>query len=647
MPHSSSDESSPLMSILLPGHTHEVRRQATFRLWLLNLAFAAVLGANYLWHVPDLAGVEGPKMWAFALPALISMAMMLTIGPGALFWLGARFVKSARALGWIQCAFWTVFQVLLFADTRIFNMFGYHFNGQVLNLVYVRGSEDAIHLGWQVWTSVTVGLGTVVFFQLWNWKRALSRAEALRAVGGRPALARPWVVWGLVLLPAVLLEKTLYARADLTRDRQITHLARIFPLYARLPMEDLASTLGVDVEMPPRVELDGFELDYPHALPAIAPDGPRPNVLILVIDCFRKDRLTPEHTPNLARFAEHARRFEDHVSAGNSTRFGIFSMMYGLHGSYWFSMLSSKRSPIMIDTLAELGYEFGVFGSASMAYPELRSTVWSSIEEHVFDEFDAPEAWRRDELAADAMIEWLVGMADDDAPFFGFLLFDSPHQTYSHPPDKTPFTPSAPELDYMSMTRNEGPESHELELVINRYNNAVYHVDDVAGRILEALEASPRLDNTLVVITGDHGEEFRECGFFGHTSAFTPEQVGVPFLMRGPGVEPGTETRPTSHIDFAPTLLEMLGANPAGRDSWCLGENLFDPPTERRRVMSGWNELGVWTPEGILRVPMSLFEFNVQLFDYRWRLVTNDTEALKNESETLERLGAECNRFLR
>ncbi len=631
------------MKPLQNQHVLTVRREATFRLWLLNLVFAVVLGANYLWHVPD---VEGIKMWLFALPALVSSAMMLTIVPWAVFWFASRFVSSTRTLGWLQCAFWTCFQVALFADTRVFNMFGYHFNSQVLNLMFVRGSEDAIHLGWQVYTSIGVGLATVIGFQLWNWRRAVRRAELLRVAGDKPVLARPWIVWGLVLLPAVFLEKSIYAQAELTRDRQITHLARIFPLYARLPVEDLASQFGVDVERPPQIEIEGFELDYPHALPAVAPDGPRPNVIVLMIDCLRADRLTSEYTPNLTRFAASSRVFEDHVSGGNSTRFGIFSMMYGLYGSYWFSVLNDERSPVLIDTLDELGYEFGIFGSASMDYPEMRATVWSGIDDDVHDDFGKGEPWQRDELAADAVIEWLDSIEDDDEPFFGFMLFDSPHQTYSFPPDQTPFTPYAPELDYMSMTQNEGPESDMLEAVENRYNNAVWHVDTVAGRVLTALEKSPRFANTVVVITGDHGEEFRECGFFGHTSAFTPEQVRVPFVMRGPGIEPGSETRPTSHLDFAPTVLEMLGANPAGRESWSLGENMFSPPTDRRRVVSAWNELGVWTPEGILRVPLSLFEFNVQLFDYRWQLVLDDRQALENEAETLERLGAECSRFL-
>ena len=622
-----------------------VRRQAAFRLWMANLVVAAIVGVNYLAHVSQ---VDSLKTWLFALLALVSTALALTLIPGLLFMGLAHLWRSTRGLGLCQAFVWSVFQGLLFADTRIYNIFRYHFNGQVLNLVYTRGSEDAIHLGWQVWTTIGVGLVAALALQLWYWRRMLERSMHAVRRSGRERVLRPAMYWAAVLLPAVFVEKTIYAHSGLTRDRQITHLARIFPLYPRLPMDGLAETvLGVEMPRAPKVELGSLALDYPHARPAVDPEGARPNVLVLVVDCLRRDRLDPEYMPNASRWASDSRRFENHLSGGNSTRFGLFSMLYGLHGSYWFPFLNQRRGPVLIDTLAELDYEFGIFGSASMNYPELRDTIWAGIPDDVHDTFPSREAWERDGEAADALIEWLTERAESDAPFFGFLLLDSPHQTYSHPPGLTPFTPSSPDLDYLEMTKNDGPEPDELEAVRNRYNNAVFYSDQVVGRILEAVDASGLSDDTIVVLTGDHGEEFREHGFFGHTSAYTLEQVAVPFLMKGPGIEAGSETRPTSHLDFAPTLLELMGANPAGRDQWTLGANLFDPPLERRRVIGGWNELGVWTPDGILRVPLSLFEFDIELYDYDWRHQPDDASVLAGEAETLEALGAACNRFLR
>ncbi len=622
-----------------------IRRRASFTLWLVNFGLGLIVGGNYLVHVPD---VDSAKPWLFAISALVSSVLTLTILPGALFYVASHWVRSSQLLGVMQGAFWTMFQMLLFADTRIYNVFRYHFNGQVLNLMYTRGSEDAVHLGWNVWSTVLFIILGFTLLETLVWRKALSRARAHFEHGAPTPLLRPALIWS-VLLPTIFIEKTIYAQADLARDNQITHLARLFPLYARVPMEDFASKmLGVNLGIPAPPELDGIDLAYPGAIPVLSESGPRPNVLILAIDCWRQDMLSPLETPRIHAWSQAAvRSFEDHASGGNSTRYGIFSMLYGLYGSYWLPVLKQQHSPVVIDVLLEEGYEFGIFGSASMDYPELRDTVWSSVREDVRDDFPSPEPWRRDELAADAFIEWLDARENSDEPFFGFLLLDSPHQTYSYPPDKEPFQPSAPELDYVTITRNEGPPDELLQAVFNRYRNAIHHADDVAGRILEHFANSPLYENTLIIVTGDHGEEFRECGFFGHTSAFTPPQILVPMLVRGPGFEAGVETRPTTHLDIPATLLEQMGALPSVRKHWSLGGNLLSPDADRKRVISGWNELGLWTPEGIIRVPLSLMEFDVELYDYRWNVKHDDLSVLQAESKALEQLGADCHRFLK
>src|SRR5262249_39351385 len=142
-------------------------------------------------------------------------------------------------------------------------------------------------------------------------------------------------------------------------------------------------------------------------------------------------------------------------------------------------------------------------------------------------------------------------------PFFCFALLDSPHQTYDWPRDETKFTPYVDAVDYLKMSRR--PADADVAAVRNSYKNAVYFADGVAASMIETLKRHGIDDRTLVVVTGDHGEEFFENGFYGHTSNFTREQVHVTFVMSGPGIARGVETRPTSHVDLVTTLLEMLG----------------------------------------------------------------------------------------
>lgn len=620
-----------------------VRRNAAGRLWLYNVAVGCIVGTNYLSFVPgDL------KAWVFALTALVSTVVFLTLLPGGLVTLVAHLVGRPRLLGLLQAAVWTVFLLFLFIDTRLYNTFRYHWNGQIVNLLYTRGSEDAIQLGWQVWVAISLGLASMGAIQHFLWARALAFAvEDDRASWPGRRLLRPAVIWLAVLMPAVFVEKTLYAQAELSRDQQVKWLSRLFPMYPALPVEDVASSLGVEIDARPKVELSGVSLRYPLVRPEIDPAGPRPNILLLVVDCLRYDMVDPAVAPHMNAFAQGARVFEDHISGGNSTRFGVLSMIYGLHGSYWAPILEERVSPVLVDSLLDQGYEMGVFSTASQNYPELRSTAWSRIEDCVHDDFPSVESWRRDVESSGALVDWLGDQARDGGPFFGFLLLDSAHQPYSHPDDELPFQPSAPEIDYLKMTRNEGPDPDTLVRVYNRYRNAVHHADACVGRVLEALDDSGLARDTIVIVTGDHGEEFRECGFYGHTSAYTAPQVHVPFLMRGPGVEPGIETRPTSHLDIPATLLELLGADPTARAGYTLGGNLFAPLPDRRRAIGGWNELGLWVEDAIVRVPLSGYAFDIEVYDRGWHLIANDHAILQREDGALQALAEECNRFLR
>ena len=83
---------------------------------------------------------------------------------------------------------------------------------------------------------------------------------------------------------------------------------------------------------------------------------PKPlNVLMIVVDSWRYDMLQPDVTPNIWKFAGGSWVFNQHNSAGNCTRFGIFSLFYGLYGTYWHSFLAEQRGPVLIKELKKTG----------------------------------------------------------------------------------------------------------------------------------------------------------------------------------------------------------------------------------------------------------------------------------------------------
>jgi membrane-anchored protein YejM (alkaline phosphatase superfamily) len=618
------------------------RRRAAFSLWLANLALGVGIGTVYLGNLPD---GWTTRTLVFVCLALISSVATLSLIPGAIAWGVVRWVPRAHTGGLIQAIVGSLFLCLLYADTVVFRILGYHFNSAVLNVMFTSGSEDAVHLGALLWVKAVVVFSLVAGVQYALWRSSYVRALRRDPLATTPAWTRPAVVATGVLMSVLFIEKSIYAAADFELDHQVNSATQLLPIYPRLHVSQILpegmSSLH-STSAPVEIEKPGEPLDYPHAVPQLDPQGARPNVLILVIDSWRDDCFTPEITPRLYEHSKGARIFENHLSGGNGTRFGVFSMLYGLHGSYWFSFLAEKRSPVLLDVLADAGYERRVFSSASMAFPEFRETAWTDILECVHDDYTGLDALQRDHQVADSVSEW-VATRDDETPFFGFILLDAAHQPYCA--KDGPFQPAARDLDYIELRNSDDPLL--IERMFNKYKNSLLACDEASGRILDQLEAQGLLEDTIVIVTSDHGEEFQEHGFWGHTSNFTLEQVAVPLYVKGPGFAAGVESRPTSHLDLPATLLETLGADPAVRDQWTLGESLLAPLESRDRSVAGWEHLGLHTDSGIFRVRMGgTHGFDVEVFELDWTLAADQSGAWAAEVDALGRLARESRRFL-
>lgn len=621
------------------------RQLLSGQLWGANVLIGCGVASLYLSHAPHLQSL---RIEVFLYLGLVSCAAILSLLPGLLVMLAAQ-VLPERALGFVSALLWTIAHVLVFVDTYIYGLFRYHFNGMVWNVMTTPGADEAVHVSGGEKAVVLVGALALFAAELGLFH--LLRAMHARSAGERAQhrlLARPIRSMALVLLPITFLVTGNYAYSDLVRDRNTVSLSRIFPVYPRLKVKRFARDyLGVPVEgFDVDVPTEGILLDYPKEPLAIPPGGPRPNVVVVVIDSLRADMLSREAMPRTYDFSSRARVFRDHFSGGNATRFGLFSLIYGLHGSYWHPIYNEHRSPVLIDALLDLGYDTTVLTSASMTYPEFSTTAWVRVQDSVEDRLAGGRPGARDDGIARRFEEWLEERAGREDPFFAFLLLDAPHQVYDFPRELAVFEPYAERVSYLEFAHDPSPE--DVALVFNRYRNAVHYADQVVGRILDSLASHGALENSLVAITGDHGEEFFENGFFGHTSNFTREQVHVPFVLSGPGVPPGEELEPTSHVDFPATVLELLGADPGVRAGWTLGLNLMHPSAERRRVVSGWDTLGLCGDGVVLLVPMALYGGSgIDVYDERWRLVEDAEALLRREGPALGNFALECRRFLK
>ena len=109
----------------------------------------------------------------------------------------------------------------------------------------------------------------------------------------------------------------------------------------------------------------------------------------------------------------------------------------------------------------------------------------------------------------------------------------------------------------------------ERASLIAAYDNCIAYLDGQVGRLISFLRRSPGWDNTVVIITSDHGEEFGGHGRYSHGEDLYREALHVPLIITGPGVRPGVSNALVNSTDLFVTIMEMAGIDPAPRAWAC------------------------------------------------------------------------------
>jgi len=351
------------------------------------------------------------------------------------------------------------------------------------------------------------------------------------------------------------------------------------------------------------------------ALPALPTrtDGP-PDILLLVLDTTRSDFApagpeAPVPTPNLSRMAAEGVRFTRAFSTSCWTLPAHGSLFTGLvpseHGATW----SSEHFPDGVSTLAEQLQDAGRRTGAFSANP------WITPEfgfDRGFERFFVGDADRHpmkpglvgslpalfSPLGAATLYEDAGGLVvasealsflgSDDRPAFVFLNLMEPHLPYI-PPDR--FLAASPDgewnrrsldavdQDLFRDLRPGGERSRrEIDGLRRLYAGEVAYVDWLLGRILDRLEDSDRLDDTLVVVTSDHGENLGQHPPLDHQLGLFDTLVHVPLLIRYPSVFPAGAVRDdlVSLVDVPVALLSL-----ARGDTDDPGGPILDGPPRR------------------------------------------------------------------
>ena len=161
----------------------------------------------------------------------------------------------------------------------------------------------------------------------------------------------------------------------------------------------------------------------------------------------------------------------------------------------------------------------------------------------------------------------LIDSWGDQSYFLVLHLFD-PHMDYDPPaPTRGRFTASYESKFLLPISDLNGIRGNKYDIqevdvhfIRAAYDEEIAFVDQEVGRFLDELDERGRFDDSMVVLTSDHGEELFEHGGFEHGHAMWTEVLQVPMIIWGPGVTPGREDEPVSLVDVAPTVLDWVGA---------------------------------------------------------------------------------------
>lgn len=482
-------------------------------------------------------------------------------------------------------------------DSAIYDLYRFHLNGFVLNLITTPGGVESLGGGHDTYVAAGLIVLGHILLQILFWP--LSRWLAKRWPSSL-RLRSAGVLSVLMVMP--LGERFTYGLADIHNQDEILSASKIYPFYNRVTFRKLAASFGLtpaERSEQGSIKLVNGKLKYPLTDVVFEKPKQLPNIIILVAESLRWDRLTPEYMPNTWRLAQKSLHFNNHYSSGNGTREGLFGLFYGLYGSYWSSFLHARQGPLLMDRLKALDYQFDIRTSARFSYPEFDKTLFAAIPRANLHEANTSSPpWQRDHDNATALIDF-IGKRDPHRPFMGFFFFESTHARYDFPEDTAIAMPYLKDLNYATMSRDSlKPKIAEL---LNRYTNSAHWIDIQMGRIYDALEQQGLLENTILVVTGDHGEEFMEKGFWGHNSSFVEEQVRTPLVVSLPGMGHRSIESISSHLDISPTLLHYLGA-PKAANTYSLGRNLLDLDDRQYIVTSDWHSIGVIMPNMKYRI---------------------------------------------
>lgn len=526
----------------------------------INILFALVIATRYL------VAADWP-------PSMVGQGYMLVSWLGHFSFLGFAFylllifplsflVPHEKVMRLIAVFIATAGTTTLLLDTQSFSLFNFHLNPLVWNYLFGGEGPKATNL-------LFIAIPFIFLLQLTASGLIWRNLKVLHQKKLGPVIAT-------TLFVAFLLTHTIHIWADATYYRPITMQKANFPLSYPMTAKTFLIRHGW-MQQNEQGQNDNRghlakEIKYPLREIESNQTQPNTNVLWVMVDALRADMLNKQNMPALADFASNASTFNSHFSGSNHARLGIFTAFYGLPSQYWPDISDAYTPPILITQLQQAGYQFGLFSGQGFLQPEHMQTSFNSIEQLSIAEPISPP-YLGDEQAVDQWQQWLE-QQNQDSPWFSYLYLNTPAAM------EVPASFNGPHQPTSTMLQAQQAEPDSLITgLFNDYQNAVLYTDNQLQKVFAALNSQGLLENTIVIVTSAHGQEFDDTGNnnWGHQSNYAWAQTQVPLVIHWPGKTQVTVNKDTSHLDLVPTIMQGLFETTTASRYYSSGLNLFGP----------------------------------------------------------------------
>ncbi|ELY4817735.1 DUF3413 domain-containing protein [Cronobacter malonaticus] len=548
---------------------------------LFNILFSIVLGSRYLF-IADWPTTLTGRIYSYV--SLVGHFSFLVFAAYLLILFPLTFiVMSQRLMRFLSAILATVGMTLLLVDSEVFTRFHLHINPVVWQVV-INPDQSEMARDWQLmFIAVPVILLIEMLFATWSWQK-------LRSLTRRRRYARPVAA---LFFASFVTTHVMYIWADANFYRPVTmqraNLPLSYPMTARrfLEKHGLLDAQEYQRRLVEQGDPEAVSVQYPLSDLRYSDMGSGHNVLLITVDGLNYSRFEKQ-MPSLAQFARDNVNFTQHFSSGNLSDNGIFGLFYGISPGYMDGVLAARIPAALITALNQQGYQLGLFASDGFSSSLYRQALLS--------DFSLPSAQpQSDDQTASQWISWLNKYSSEDNRWFSWVSFNG--------------TSIDEDTQQAAFTR--------------RYARAAGNVDAQINRVLAALKASGKLDNTVVIITAGRGIPL---GQQQESFGWDRSRIQVPLVIHWPGTPAQRVTKLTDHQDVMTTLMQRLLHVRTPAYEYSQGEDLFSPTRRNNWVVSADNNtLAVTTPQMTLVLDNN---GNYRMYDLRGDRMKDDKPQL-------------------